>query len=230
MLSFAEKGIYTVSDAARLLSLKPPTIRRWGFGYERRRKRYDPAIKNELPVIAGTRALSFLELVELLYIKGLLQSGHSWKRVREAAKVAAREMQVDHPFATRRFFADPGAIYTLVSPKNREPILIELAGHGQIAMREVLRTYLHQLDFSLDDVNEIAVRWYPVGREAPIVVDPILAFGAPTIRGTGIRTDLLAEHVGSDDEEAIDDVAWWFELEPWKVKAAVEFERGMDTA
>jgi hypothetical protein len=72
-------GIYSPADAAALLKTPPDEVRRWAFGYSRPRNGeqvpYQPLIRTELPEIEGQRALTFVELVELMFIKGFRKAG-----------------------------------------------------------------------------------------------------------------------------------------------------------
>ena len=64
--------------------------------------------------------------------------------------------------------------------------------------------------------------WYPLGKRRPIVLDPEISFGAPTIKGTGIRTDTMIAMAQAGQD--VDTVAWWYDIEPFEVEAALEFE------
>src|SRR5690348_3519889 len=93
-------GVYPARVAARLLQEKVATIQRWAFGYRRRGNDYPAAITTILPEVEQERALTFLELVETMFIQALLRSGLSWPKVREASRVAARLLKDEpHPFA-----------------------------------------------------------------------------------------------------------------------------------
>src|SRR3712207_5647028 len=95
-------GIYTPDEAAALLKTSPAEVRRWAFGYARQRNgqrvQYGPLIQTELPAIEGSTALTFVELVELMFIKGFRKAGAPWHAIREAASVAARLFETEHPF------------------------------------------------------------------------------------------------------------------------------------
>ena len=53
--------------------------------------------------------------------------------------------------------------------------LIEMSsGALQGAIREALALYLRRMDF---DADGLAERWYPLGRERPVVLDPAISFG-----------------------------------------------------
>ena len=182
------RGIYTVVEAARLLHEKPVAVRRWAFGYRRRGRSYAGAIATDLPPIGDAKAVTFCELVELMFVQGFLRSGVSWPKIHSAAAVARELLGTTHPFAMKKWFADPGGIYALLEETEGETVLVELSGAGQIAMRETLAMYLEQLDFDLDG---FAARWHPLGKDLPVVVDPHLIFGAPVVKGTRMPTSIL---------------------------------------
>ena len=219
MTTYLAYGLYSIPAAARLLGAKPDQLRRWAFGYERRGREYDPTINATLGEIGGEQVLTFLDLVELMFIRGLRASGQSFPRIHEAHRVLSDLLETEHPFALKRGFSDPAGIYALLEREDQGNLLVELKGAGQIAMWPTLQKYLQQLDFNLDDVAE---RWYPAGRATPIVVDPRVSFGAPVIEGTRVETSVLADQFQGD--ESIDELAWLYDLEPAQILAAVEFE------
>jgi len=177
-----------------------------------------------LDELGGEQVLTFLDLVELLFIRGLRASGQSFPRIREAHEVLSRVLETEHPFALKRGFSDPAGIYALLEREDHADLLVELKGAGQIAMWPALHRYLRQLEFNLDDVAE---RWYPAGRAAPIVVDPRVSFGAPVIEGTRIETAVIADLY--HDEDSVEEIAWLYDLEPAQINAAVEFENTLVT-
>lgn len=219
MTTYLAYGLYSIPAAAKLLGAKSGQLRRWAFGYERRGQKYDAAINAALGEIGGEQVLTFLDLVELMFIRGLRASGQSFPRIHEAHRVLSRLLETEHPFALRRGFSDPAGIYALLERQDQGDLLVELKGAGQIAMWPALQKYLQQLDFNLDDVAE---RWHPAGRATPVVVDPRISFGAPVIEGTRIETAVVADLY--QGEESVDELAWLYDLEPAQIRAAVEFE------
>ena len=220
-------GIYTPADAAALLHERPRTVRRWAFGATR-----PPLIRAELPTLEGERAITFLELVELLYVRSLRRAGVSPARVREAALVAARLYGCAHPFALRRFYVDPGhLLYAALDEPDGTASLVQLRGHGQQEIPPLVRPFLTQLDFGVDD---LARRWWPTGRAGGIVLDPSSSFGAPVVEEVGIRASVLADAYDAEQaafrERAAARVAWSYEIEPRHVEAALEFRRWVRAA
>src|SRR6185436_20217437 len=106
-------GFYSPGEAGALLHEDTRTVRRWAFGYRRNRPtgavHHPPLIRTDLPELEGERALTFVELVELLYVRAFHELGVSWKTIRDAADTAARLFDSRHPFALRHVYLDPGA-------------------------------------------------------------------------------------------------------------------------
>lgn len=221
--SLDSKGIYTVRMAAHFLQEETATVQRWAFGYQRNGIDYAPAINTVIEPLNGERALTFLELVELLFIQALLQTGLSWPKLREASRVATRLLSDEpHPFATKRWFADAAAIYLRLGETHGEDILVEVAGHAQLAMQPVLHQYLRQLDF---DTHGIAQRWFPLGFATPVVLDPTRAFGMPITTDGGVPTETIAQlHKAGD---TVSTIAAWYGIDDVEVEAAIKFEESL---
>jgi hypothetical protein len=231
-------GIYTPAEAAILLHEKPSTINRWAFGYSRNRSggptQHPPLIHTDLPEVEGKRALSFVELIELLYIRAFEQAGASWKIIKEAANVAARiaaqagnAQGSVHPFALRHLYVDPaGLLYVVLKETKETDAVVLLKGHGQHNFPELVRPYLEQIDF---DVNDVATRWWPLGKHGGVSIDPAFAFGAPMVEEIGIKTKTLSDTYFAEldqyGERTLEHVAWLYEISPRHVETALNFKK-----
>lgn len=229
-------GIYTPAEAAVLLHERPATVRRWAYGYRRNRATgriaHPPLIHTELPEVEGQDALTFVELIELLYIRAFERAGVSWHLIKEAAAVAARMFSTRHPFALRQVYVDPAGVYGDVREEDGSESLVELVGHGQHAMPAMVKPYLEQIDFGADDV---ARRWWPTGRDGGVVVDPLVAFGLPVVAEAGMRVHALtsaydAELPAFGREGAAGRVAWTYGIEPKHVHTALRFREWLRAA
>lgn len=226
-------GIYTTGEAASLLHENPRNVRRWAFGSPHAaRGRSKPLIRTELPVLEGERALTFVELVELLYVRAFHQLGVSWSAIREAARVAAHLFASPHPFALRQVYLDPESVlYGAVTEPDGSEGLIQLRGHGQQAFPQLVKPYLDQIEFGVDDV---AAKWWPMGKEGGVLVDPRIAFGAPVVAEAGIRAETLAKAYDAEKpaygRRAAERVAWMYEIEPKHVHAALGFRQWLRAA
>ena len=68
--------------------------------------------------------------------------------------------------------------------------------------------------------GDIVVQWHVRGRQSPILIDPRVAFGAPTVDGVPTWAIKGRREAG----ETVDDIADDFSLAPEEVLAALEFE------
>jgi len=80
----------------------------------------------------------------------------------------------------------------------------------------VLET-LEQLDFE----SELAARWYPVGKSIPIVVDPKITSGLPTIVGRGVTVEVIHQRFKAG--QRLEYLAQDFVLEPVLVEEALRY-------
>ncbi len=228
-------GIYSRSDAARLLGVTPSRLRRWVSGYtyhytyrtRRRTGQQPPVVSPDLPKIDDTIALSFVELMELRVVKALIERGVSLQRIRAASRLASEIFGTLHPLASKRVFTDGEKIFSSLSQDVSDPDLIELSKDKQfqVILGRVLEPFLGEIDF--DHQTNLAFTWWPKGRSVPVVLNPRIAFGAPTIQGTRIRTSALVRLAGSTP---IVDLAHAFHVPVPQVRAALDFERELAAA
>jgi uncharacterized protein (DUF433 family) len=222
--------LYSPALAGRLVGLRAERVRRWLFGYqyaydvhgEKRRGKKGPVVKRRVGVDA--RYATFLDLIDLLFVKKFLDEGVTLQRVRRALD-EARDVLDSRHFAHRQFFTDGREIY--LQMKGQAEALLQLMSHGQWVIAPVIQEVAARIEF--DDPTGFARRWYPLGREGLVVLDPEISFGAPTILEKGVETaavyDLfVAEH------EHVDAVCSWMKLRRDEVESAIRFESQLKAA
>jgi len=223
-------GIYSRVDAAHLLRMRPARLRRWVSGYtywlsdstsEKSRRSRPPVISTDLPVIDDTIALSFLELMELRVVKAIVDKGLALQGVRIAAKVASERFHTQHPFASRRVFTDGKAIFSAISdhPDHPDVVRWKKGDIDQVVAGAIFDQFLQEIEF--DSKTSLAQRWWPRGRNFPVLLDPRISFGAPVIAGTAVRTSVVARMA---HRASMSDAAVAFELQLEQAEAAIEFE------
>lgn len=228
-------GIYTRPEAARLLGMTPSRLRRWVSGYTywlqdadgRLLRRRPSVINTDLPSLNDAVALSFLELMELRVVKAIVDKGVPLQRVRDRAKVAAERFGTEHPFASRRVFTDGRDIFSAVAGDLEPPNVVRWRRDDidQVVSGAVFEQFLDEIEF--DQGTALAHRWWPMGRDAPIVLDPRIRFGAPVIEGTAVRTTVVARMAAKASAE---DAAIAYELQLQQAVAAVQFEAELAAA
>ena len=223
LLDQRHRPSYPAAEAGRLVGLKAGRVRRWlkGYGYS-----YGDTVRYQPPVLqrSGTRSTSyasFLELVDLLFVKRFLDHGVSLQRVRRALNEAHEILGTDH-FARQTFFTDGGNIFLQI--RDRGDAILELLSEGQWVIAPLIRQLAEQIEF--ESPAGLARRWYPLGRSRPVVLDPFVSFGAPSIVGRGVKTANVHDLFVAENESLVAVRAWW-DLTEAEIEAAVEFEVGM---
>ena len=87
---------------------------------------------------------------------------------------------------------------------------------------EITKAFLRQLEFKDGAMLE---RWWPLGKERNVVLDPRKNFGQPTIVSEGVPTKVLAESFKANG--SVEEVARWYEMKPEFIEEAVEYERSL---
>lgn len=216
-----DRPSYPAAEAGRLVGLTASRVRRWlaGYGYS-----YGDAVRHQPPVLrrgeTGSYA-SFLDLVDLLFVKRFLDHGISLQKVRRALDEAHEILGTNH-FARQSFFTDGSNIYLEVREKGEA--ILELLSDGQWVIAPVIRQLATEIDFASPE--GLARRWFPLGRNRPVVLDPFVSFGAPTVVGRGVKTSNVHDLFVAENEQLAAVRAWW-DLAEGEVEAAVEFERRM---
>ena len=100
---------YTVAEAARLVGLTGERVRRWLRGYQ---YSYRDSIRGQPPVVqkgrgAASPHASFLDLVDLLFVKRFLDHGVSLQKIRRALDEAREVLGTNH-FARQTFSRTAG--------------------------------------------------------------------------------------------------------------------------
>jgi uncharacterized protein (DUF433 family) len=209
-------GIYPIADAARIIGAPTRTVRRWldaDAGVVRRR--YD----------ASEDAVSFLELMELLFILKFRHAEVSLQTIRKAADAAARKFKTDYPFAVKRFDTDGKTIFgTLVKQgQGDETAVIEDLRHGQYVFSQIVKPFFRKLEYG----SQEALRYWPLFKKGRIVLDPERKFGQPIDAETGVPTQAIYDAVraGGGQDTAV--VAKWFDVPVRAVEQAVLFEQSL---
>jgi uncharacterized protein (DUF433 family) len=205
-------GLYSIPEAGRLLKTRAQCIRRWIQPDDMLIPRaFDP----------DEQTLSFLELIELHFVKMFRDAGVSLQTIRRAASVAAKTFGTPHPFAVHRFDTDGRTIFATLRSEAKDKSFLEDLEHGQYAFDQILRPFFKKLEYGREDV----VRYWPLDTTGRIVLDPKRRFGKPIDSLTGVPTNALFHVIEAGDSE--DAVAAWFNVPIEAVRAAVAFEKSL---
>ena len=227
-------GIYYPAEAARLIHIHPSRLRRWVRGYtywsheDLRDKPHPrpPVLRHrsgggDLPVMDHRVALSFLELMELRVVAELVDKHRRpLQTVRKLGSLAAQEFGTRYPFASRHWFVEGDRVFASLSRTDREAV-VEMTPRRvkQLVIADVFRPWLKDVEF--DPETSLVRRWWPMGHSRPILVDPRVNFGSPSIEGTRILTTVVAGMADAGDRK---EPEWAYNISRAAVEAACEFE------
>lgn len=219
-------GLYSFPEAARIIGIKPAKLRRWVGQYRRKATGAEylskPVVSRYFP--DGEHILTFLELVELLFVKLFREQGVPMVIIREAAVEAARRFDTPYPFAVKRFDTDGQRIFATLREESQEERGIVELGKGRYVFDAVVRPFFRKLEYQ--DSGD-ALRYWPRDREGRVVIDPQRAFGKPIDAETGVPTRALYDAVLAGGGQSPAAVAEWFGVPLDAVEAAVAFEQSL---
>jgi uncharacterized protein (DUF433 family) len=214
---------YTFTEAAHYLRLPVTTLHAWCIGQDYRTKQ---GTKRYIRVIrldgSGREGLSFLNLVEAHVLSGLRRVHHiPLPKIRRVLDWVSKRLKLSRPLAEARFATDGVTLYV-----DHIAQLIDADKGGQLAMREVIETYLRRVE---RDPLGVPVKLYPFTRKEPsadadrtVVIDPAIAFGRPVLAGTRVPTAILADRFKAGD--ALQELADDYRTTPQAIEEALRCE------
>lgn len=220
-------GVYTIREAARLIEVPYARVWRWIHG-DPHSPGLLPLIKNDLPLVDGQVAISFINLIEALFISRFAAYGVHVQSIRAMAEEAKGFLNSEHPFASNVIFKTDGKrIFAHVQKKYGDPKLYDLQKHNW-AMEPVLgRDMIAAVDYGK---KGFANRWYPRKKAAPhVILNPVAAFGQPVLSDSGVPTSAIYDAYLAEGKNK-EVVAKWFEIPTQRVLEAVRFEKKLAKA
>ena len=178
-------AMYSFREAAHLSGVSSGTVRNWLLGYVSQSGQ-------EVPPLLPTRSdqgpmVSFLQLIEIVVAARFRMAERTkYEVVRTAHQNAKAYYHLDYPFAYLNLRAVGGHIISLMhgGPQSSYQAIDDLP---QRTLPGLVEEVVEQLEY----YEEYAAKWYPVGKDVPIVVDPLYSSGVPTIKGRGVTIHLI---------------------------------------
>lgn len=217
-------GIYAVPEAARLTKVSPQRIRRWIAGYHYDyaggRVRRPPVWRADIGRLEDVWYLSFLDLLEVRVVDQLRSREVSWRTIRRVSKIASDKFDTKHPFCTQRFVTFGRNLLLDALLPSEQRALVNLV-NDQLHFQQLLEPFVENLEFGAAEPQ----RWWPMGRDHDVVIDPGRSFGAPIVNNGSVPTMVLAQCVKAGHAEGR--VANWYGIPVRCVRDAVRFEESL---
>jgi len=223
MTTLLERPIYGMSQVDQLLRLANGTARRWIDGYMRGGKAYPPIVRLES---TGDDAVTWGEFIETRLLSEYRDQDVPIIRMRPVVERLRKELGTLYPLATTQPFASHRELVSEVQDAEKLPEelrIVEVLRTGQYELAFESRTFFEAVDWETqpnDTTGGVAARLHLLGRQFPVIVDPLRSFGSPSV--SSIRTDVIAEEVRAG--ATVNFVAQGFGISVREVAAAVEYE------
>lgn len=206
-------GIYTIPDIASILRLPTVKVRRWMKEYWN-----EKFVKNGGSKFSKgdgkEEVTNFYTLIEFYTFYQLRLNGVSSANINKAHDVLSNLYKTKYPFAKSNILTDSKKVFF----NHEDGELIEADKGLQITIKQVLEPFCKNIDFDLDS---LATRFYPLGKNHNIVIDPQRQFGQPVIGDTNILTETIFDlHRAGESPKVIANI---FELTSKQVKDAIDF-------
>lgn len=213
------RPVMTANEAAVQLGMPTQTLRTWLEGRSAKGKFYEPILR---PEPLGHYEMTWGEVVEAKYLRAY-RNHVSLQQLRPFVAALRENFGVPYPLAHFRPFVDTQR-QLLLNLQEQTGLPDELwvvfhGNHGQLLLNPLVeREFLQRVEFATTGQRE-AERLRPMGKSSPVVLDPLRASGAASVRG--VRCDALAELV--DAGELVEEVADDFGLTVPEVKSALAY-------
>ena len=218
-----EREMYTEAGAARLLRVPPATLHYWLEGGKRDGKTYQPIIRE---TATGSRRVTWAEFIEA----GLLREyrkGHNvpMQELRAFISILRDRLGVPYPLAhAEPYIAGRQLLWQAQQESKLAPDFALVAEvSNQYLLLPPAAAFVERVTWG----DGIAVRLRPDAyADSPVVIDPGVDFGSPTVRG--VKTETLAELAESGEDEH--DLAELYALSVDEVRRALAYEWATEKA
>ncbi|MDC6353277.1 MULTISPECIES: DUF433 domain-containing protein [unclassified Robiginitalea] len=208
-------GSYTSSDIAKILRIPYQKVYTWMNKYwdEKLGQRFNTKYSWE---VDGTRAVSFHTFIEFYVMMKFAEAGVKPKEVLKAHNDLTKFFRTAFPFAKKEVLegirSDGKHIFLETKLGT-----VELNGTKQFNL-DFIKLFFVKLDFGEDN---LANRFWPLGKERHIVVDPKRKFGSPVLKDYNIYPETFyGLHKGGESVEVIAKI---YEVPLSTVRDAIEY-------
>lgn len=207
------KGLYTIPEVAIILHLPQAKVHRWLREYyegqlsKKYKTKYSWSVKDH-------KMVNFLTMIEFYVFYKLREQQISTGKILTAHAHLAGFLDTPHPFASHQLLISGSDILY----NQAEEIWVKANVTNQIVFTDMLEAFAIKIDFS---ETNLAQRYWPMGRNHAVVVDPQHQFGQPVLRGTNINTATIFALYESG--EKVSTIGELYELSDAEIWDAIAF-------
>jgi uncharacterized protein (DUF433 family) len=206
-------GLYTIPDVAKILHLDKALVRRWLHEYWGNKFIDDKRYRSSWGAGRG-KTIHFYTLIEFFVFYQLRKQGVSAQGIAKSHQIISQELNINFPFANSTIITDGKKIFY---SKDGE-LIINADRSKQINFKGIIEHFCHKIDF---DKDQLALRYWPLGKDKNLIVDPHHQLGQPTIKNTNILAETIYGMYTSG--EKIGFISSVYDISENDVKASIEF-------
>jgi uncharacterized protein (DUF433 family) len=211
-------GIYTLPDVSMILRLPLRRVKRWLNEYWEADFSQTSKIKYSFGV-GGDRAINFYTLIEFYAFYELRSRGFSSSKISAVHGLISKVLKTPYPFANSKLLTDPKA--KLVIFHNQNDDIISADKKLQTHIKEAVSLVFKKIEFGSDRLPE---RFWPIGKNKKVVIDPHHQFGQPIVYGTNIKAVTIYQMNKAGD--SMDFIAGLYNINKSQVRDAIAFFKG----
>lgn len=205
--------MYSYQEVSRLSHVSVSTIRNWLHGYSTDYGDVKPLFSNHPD---DEKVCSFLELIEIVVAAKFRKAEHvPFQTVRNAYENGKKLFNQDYPFAHEELKGYGGHIVHIIHVPGISLQAIDQP--EQYTLPDLVQATLSQIEYE----RELASKWYPIGKDIPIVIDPLISAGLPIIQGRGITVEAIYKRFKADQEIAF--IAEDFDIKPLVIEQVIRY-------
>lgn len=208
------EGIYTISDVSRIFKIPYPKVKYW-FTYYIKKRLFDTIGFRYYFPVRDTIAINFLSLIEMYVFNTFKEKNIKTNNIIKAHTTMSKYLNTPYPFATEEFYILGKKIFFGQPDSLKQAFDID-----QGIILEYILPFVEKIVF---DDKRLAKKFYPLGRNKSIVINPENQVGQPTIDGTNILTATLYDYYLRKD--SVESIAQLFNLSIKNIEDAIEFHK-----
>jgi len=203
-------GIYSIPDVAFILKLPVAKVRRWmNELWDTRLVQHDHKYSwGE----GREKATNFYTLIEFYVFYLLRESKVSTHKILIAHEDMSNQLNSPYPFASSKLLTDGKSILFTMSDGS----IVNADRTKQTAFKEIIEIFCKKIEFS---DSQIAERFYPLGKNSSIVVDPHHQFGQPVVFDTNILAETIFDLYQAGENTQF--ISHLYQLKEKEVKDAI---------
>jgi len=218
VVTLLTRPTYGLSQAAGLLGIPTASVRRWLDGYVHADTVYPPVVR---PEHTGDKIVTWGEFVELGYLREYRRANVSLQQLRTVIELLRVEFGTLYPLAVAAPLVSEQELVLEIQERVGLPKkLAFVVRTGQtIAIADNAWRFFKKIEFLPGGLGE-ASKIRPAGHTSPVLIDPRVSFGEPSVGG--VATERLWELF--DAGEPIADLVKGYEIEEADIRAGIAYE------